>query len=335
MRLKALDNMEKLIQDFGAQLREAVQIGTKAVFTQPENEIRNICLIGMGGSAFGGEVTKNFIGSVCPVPFDIVRDYTVPGYVSKHTLLIVSSYSGNTEETLSAFEQAIPRGPKVVCVTSGGKVLQIAQEKGYDHIVVPGGYPPRTAAGFSIVQQLYVLKGMGLIDNFDASLGEAIDLLTDFDGHDDAKLIADQLHKRIPVLYSSPVFESIAIRWRQQIEENAKHIAFHHVIPEMNHNELVGWKNPEALLDDAVVVILRSEYDHPRNAIRMDISRELMGDVADTVIEVLAVGESHLGQLFYLLHLGDWVSYYLAQLNHEDPMPVQVIDFLKSELGKS
>ncbi len=326
--------MEKLIQDFAAQMREAVEIGSKAVFTKPENEIQNVCLIGMGGSAFGGELTKNFISSVCPVPFEIVRDYTIPGYVSKHTLLITSSYSGNTEETLSAMAQALPRGPKVICVTSGGQVLATAREKGYDHILLPGGYPPRTAAGFSIIQQLFVLKGMGLLANFDADLAEALDLVETFDGHEDAKLIADQLKGRIPVLYSSPTFESIAIRWRQQIEENAKHIAFHHVIPEMNHNELVGWKNPEKLLEDSVVIILRSELDHPRNAVRMDISRELMGDVADTVIEVHAIGETHLGQLFYLLHLGDWVSYYLALLNEEDAMPVQVIDFLKSELGK-
>jgi glucose/mannose-6-phosphate isomerase len=327
--------MEKLIQDFAAQMREAVEIGSKAVFTKPENEIRNVCLIGMGGSAFGGEVSKNYISAACPVPFEIVRDYTIPGYVSKHTLLIVSSYSGNTEETLGAFAAAMPRGPKIVCVTSGGQVLDIARDKGYDHIVLPGGYPPRTAAGFSIIQQLFVLRGMGLIADFSADLAEGISLVAGFENHVDARLIADQLQKRIPVLYSSPLFESISIRWRQQIEENSKHIAFHHVIPEMNHNELVGWKNPANLLEDSVAIILRSNFDHPRNAIRMDISRELIGDVAESVIEVHAEGESHLGQLFYLLHLGDWVSFYLAQLNEEDPNPVKVIDFLKSELGKS
>ncbi len=326
--------MEKLIQDFADQMRQAVEIGSKATFTQPENEIRNVCLIGLGGSAFGGEVAKNYISGECPVPFEIVRDYTIPGYVSKHTLLIASSYSGNTEETLAALALAIPRGPKIICVTSGGKVLETARANGYDHIVLPGGYPPRTAAGFSIIQQLFVLKGMGLIKNFDKALAEAISLVASFDSHEDAKLIADQLQKRIPVLYSSPAFESIAIRWRQQIEENSKQIAFHHVIPEMNHNELVGWKNPAELLEDTVVVILRSKFDHPRNAIRMDISRELMGEYADGVIEVMAEGKTHLAQLFFLLHLGDWVSYYLALLNNEEPTPVKVIDYLKAELGK-
>lgn len=326
--------MEKLIQDFAAQMREAVEIGGKATFTKPENEIRNVCLIGLGGSAFGGEVAKNYISKDCPVPFDIVRDYTIPGYVSKHTLLIASSYSGNTEETLSALEEAMGRGPKVVVVTSGGKLLEIARAKGYDHIVLPGGYPPRTAAGFSVVQQLFVLRGMGLIKDFSKALADAIDVVDRFDGHEDARLIADQLVSRIPVLYSSPAFESIAIRWRQQIEENSKQIAFHHVIPEMNHNELVGWKNPAGLLEDTVAVVLRSKFDHPRNAIRMDICRDIIGDYADAVVEVKADGKGHLAQLFHLLHLGDWVSYYLALRNEEEPTPVKVIDYLKGELAK-
>lgn len=326
--------MEKLIQDFAAQMREAVEIGSKATFTKPENPIHNVCIIGLGGSAFGGEVAKNFIEADCPVPFDIVRDYKIPGYVSKNTLLIASSYSGNTEETLAALDAAIPRGPKVVCVTSGGKILDIARQHGFDHIVLPGGYPPRTAAGFSIIQQLFVLKGMNLIKDFAKPLQEAIDVVTKFDGHDEARLLAEQMVKKIPVIYSSPAFESISIRWRQQIEENSKQIAFHHVIPEMNHNELVGWKNPKELLEDTVVVMLRSKLDHPRNAIRMDICRDLLTDYSDAVIEVKAEGKSHLAQLFFLLHLGDWVSYYLAILNNEEPMPVKVIDFLKNELAK-
>ncbi len=326
--------MEKLIQDFAAQMREGIEIGSKAAFTKPENAIHNVCVIGMGGSAFGGEVAKNFISADCPVPFEIVRDYRIPGYVSKNTLLIASSYSGNTEETLAALHAAIPRGPKIVCITSGGKVLDIAKENGYDHILLPGGYPPRTAAGFSIIQQLFILKGMGLIKDFSIALNEAVEIVGKFDGHDDAQLIAEQMVKKIPVIYSSPAFESISIRWRQQIEENSKQIAFHHVIPEMNHNELVGWKNPEALLEDTVVIMFRSKYDHPRNVIRMDICRDMFTEYADAVVEVKAEGKSHLAQLFFLLHLGDWVSYYLALLNNEDSMPVVSIDFLKNELAK-
>lgn len=326
--------MKELIAGFSGQMQKAREIGQAAKFTAPAKEIRNVVLIGMGGSAFGGELTRNFIQESCPVPFDIVRDYTVPGYVSEHTLLIVSSYSGNTEETLSALNSALPKNPKVAVITSGGKALEMAQSNGWDHVVVPGGNPPRSAAGYSVIQQLYVLKGFALIADFEAALEEAIELVRTFEDEDHARLIAEQIHGRIPVLYSSPALESACIRWRQQIEENSKHIAFHHVIPEMNHNELVGWKNPKDLLEDSTVIVLRSSFDHPRTGIRMDICRDIFGDFADGVIEVYATGDTHLAQLFYLLHLGDWVSWHLSQLNEEDAMPVDSIDFLKSELAK-
>ena len=315
-------------------MKEAVSIGESASFSAPEHEIHNVLLIGLGGSAFGGEIIRNYAASQCTVPFGIVRDYKVPGYVSEHTLLIVSSYSGNTEETLSMLASAMPHNPKVVCVSSGGQILEMARKNGYDHIELPGGYPPRTAAGYSIIQQLFILKNFGLIGAFEQDLAEAISLVEHFDDHDDAHLIAEQMFNKIPVLYSSPDFESVSIRWRQQIQENAKHIAFHHVMPEMNHNELVGWKNPAGLLEDSVVVVLRSDLDNERTAIRMDICRDIFSEYADAVVEVNASGKSHLGQLFYFLHLGDWVSYYLAELNEEDPMPVKVIDLLKGELAK-
>lgn len=327
--------MEKLISDFGAQMREAITIGKQAKFTAPDHDIQNVILIGLGGSAFGGEVIKNYTTDRIKVPYVIVRDYTVPSFVSENTLLIVSSYSGNTEETLSMLDSALAIGnPKVVCVTSGGKLKARAEENGWDHIVLPGGYPPRSAAAFSIIQQLFVLKGYGLLTDFAADLEEAVSLVENFSDHDQAKMISQQLHNSLPILYSAPNFESVAIRWRQQIEENSKHISFHHVIPEMNHNELVGWKNPAGILEDSVVLVFRSELVHPRTGIRMDICRDIFSDYAESVIEISADGDGHLAQLFFLIHLGDWVSLYLAELNEEDPTPVKVIDFLKGELSK-
>ena len=326
--------MEDLIKGFGDQMREAIAIGEAASFSAPAKEIRNVVVIGLGGSAFGGEIVKNYTGSEMKVPYEIVRDYTVPAYISEHTLLIASSYSGNTEESLAMLEAALPANPKVVCITSGGKLKAIAEENGFDHVLLPGGYPPRSAAAFSITQQLYALHGYGLIGDFRANLQEAVDLVEGFEDNENARFIAQQLHNKLPVLYSAPNFESVAIRWRQQIEENSKHIAFHHVIPEMNHNELVGWKNPSGILEDSVVVVFRSDLVHPRTSIRMDICRDIFGDHSDTVVEVSPEGEGLLGQLFYFMHLGDWVSLYLAELNEEEPTPVEVIDFLKGELAK-
>ncbi len=326
--------MEELIKGFGAQMREAIQIGRKAKFSGSFDGIHNVVLIGLGGSAFGGEVILNYTRQHLKVPYLIVRDYEVPSFVSKNTLLLVSSYSGNTEETLSMLESALAAKPKVVCITSGGKLKELAEEKGWDHIILPEGYPPRSAVAFSIIQQLYILNGYNLIGDFSDDLEEAVALVENFIDHENARIIAQQLHNSLPVLYSDPSFESVAIRWRQQIEENSKHIAFHHVFPEMNHNELVGWKNPSGILEDAVVVIFRSDLVHERTSIRMDICREIFGDYADSVIEVIADGKSHLSQIFFFIHLGDWVSLYLAELNDEKPTPVEAIDFLKEELAK-
>lgn len=327
--------MENLIRDFGKQLRQAREIGEQATFTTPATPIKNVVLIGLGGSAFGGEIVRNYIANQANVPFDIFRDYSIPAYVSPETLLLTSSYSGNTEETLSSLDAALPRNPKIVAVSSGGKVIEIARANGFDHVILPGGYPPRTAAGFSIVQQLYALRYFGIIGDFSADLEESIQLIEGFSDHEAAKKLAFEIKGKIPVLYSGPSFESISIRWRQQIEENGKHIAFHHIIPEMNHNELVGWKNPADLLAQTLVLLIRSNLDHERVQMRMEINKDIISEYAAGIREIHAKGSSHLAQLFYLLHYGDWVSYYLAEANQEDPSPVKVIDFLKNELAKS
>lgn len=326
--------MKELISNFSKQLREAREIADQAVLTEPENPVHNVLLLGMGGSAFGGEVTRDYTAGQCTVPFDINRDYEIPGYVSPNTLIIASSYSGNTEETLAGFEVAKAKGAKIVCVTSGGKILAAAKELGLDHIVLPGGNPPRTAAGYSIVQQLRILHHFGLINDYDADLEESIALLENFDDHNLAKELGAKMKGRLPILYTAAGFESQVIRWRQQIEENSKQLAFYHIVPEMNHNELVGWRHPEDILAQSAVVFLESNLQHPRNHKRMEITKALISKWAHTLTSVQAKGDSKLAQLFYYLHLGDWVSFYLAEMNNEDPMPVKVIDFLKEKLAK-
>lgn len=326
--------MKQLISGFPAQLRQAKQIADKAVLTPHTHPIHNVILLGLGGSAFGGEITRDYISADCGVPFSINRDYSLPGYVSKHSLVLVSSYSGNTEETLAAFDIAKGKGAKLVCVTSGGKLLEAAKSMKLDHIVLPGGYPPRTAAGFSIVQQLKAFYGLGLIADYETDLEESIVLLENFDDHTLARELAAKMKGNLPVMYTEAGFESVVIRWRQQIEENAKHLAFYHVVPEMNHNELVGWRNPADILKKSSVVFLESNLQNTRNLTRMKINKDIIGEWAGNLTTLQAKGKSKLAQLFYYLHLGDWVSFYLSELNQEDPMPVKVIDFLKSELAK-
>jgi len=326
--------VEELIRNFPGQLLEALVISDQIRLPEFKDEIRNIVFLGLGGSAFGGEVVRNLIANHCPVPFFICRDYAVPEFVSNHTLAIVSSYSGNTEETLAAMKTAIGKKANVICITSGGEVASIATAGGYPCIILPGGFPPRAAAGFSIVQILFILHRYGLSPDFRPEMREASTELSKFGGFNVAREIAASFHGKLSIIYSTSGFESAAIRWRQQIEENSKQLAFHHVIPEMNHNELVGWKNPPGITSNSSVVIFDSSLVHERNRLRISIVRDLISGRNGQVAVIQPQGKTHLSQLFYLIHLGDWVSLYLSELNQEDPLPVTVIDFLKGELSR-
>jgi glucose/mannose-6-phosphate isomerase len=328
--------MKDLIEKFSDQLKTAASIADTYTLpaNEPAREIREVVIAGLGGSAFGGEITRKIAEGQAKVPVQIFRSYTLPAHIGPHTLVIISSYSGNTEETLEAFHHAINAGAMIVCITSGGKIADIAKNKGFDLVTIPGGYPPRAAAGLSFVQQLSVLHARGIIADYRKDLNEAILLLENFNDHAPAENLAKLLKNKIPVLYSSDLFEPAAIRWRQQINENSKQLCWHHVIPEMNHNELVGWIYPKNLMDNLQVILLRSRLDYERTALRFDINKEIISKSCNNITEVFGKGESLLAQMVYLLHLGDWVSWYLALENEVDPTPVAVIDFLKGELAK-
>ncbi len=328
--------MKELIQNFAQQLIEAKSIALS--YQLPTNrvtrEIHEVVIAGLGGSAFGGEITRKVAESQAKVPIQIFRSYTLPAHVGPNTLVIISSYSGNTEETLEALQHCLGRGAEIVCITSGGKIADIARENGLDLILIPSGYPPRAAAGLSFVQQLKVLQARNIIADFSKELDESIQLVQDFQDNQAAEILAKKLTGKIPVLYSSDQFEPAAIRWRQQINENSKQLCWHHVIPEMNHNELVGWVHPHNLMDNLHVILLRSRLDYDRTAMRFEINKQIIAKSCKNISEVYGKGESILSQLVYFLHLGDWVSWYLAQENNVDPTPVAVIDFLKGELAK-
>ena len=326
--------MKELIEGFAGQLKIAAEIASKYQPAQVSTEITEVVIAGLGGSAFGGEIARKVAEVNCSVPISILRSYVMPAHIKPTTLVIISSYSGNTEETLEAMHACIEQGAKIVCITSGGQIAEIAKAHGFDLILIPGGYPPRAAAGLSVVQQLSVLHQWNLIPDYHADLEEAIQVLENFDDHLPAQNLAHKLAGKIPVLYSSDRMEPAAIRWRQQINENSKQLCWHHVIPEMNHNELVGWVYPRQLMDDLQVILLRSRHDYDRVQMRFDINKSIIEKSCSNINEVYTKGESVLAELIYLLHLGDWVSWYLAQENKVDPTPVAVIDFLKGELAK-
>lgn len=327
--------MDKMIGRFTAQIQEAIEIGRNASLAPTSVEVKNIYIVGMGGSGIGGDFVAQMIRSSCQVPFISGKDYSIPAYIDRHTLAIISSYSGNTEESLIALEQIEKRGARIICISSGGKLLDHAREKGYDFIQVPSGWSsPRACLGYSVIQQLYILEKLGLISKlFEDELIASTELINNLSDEikSTAKSVAELIHKKTAVIYSTSRTEPAAIRLRQQLNENAKDLCWHHVVPEMNHNELVGWKKRR---EDLTVVVLRNEDDFNKNQQRMNIMQEVIKPLCHEYIELYSKGDSAIEKLLYFVHLGDWISWYLANLREMDTIEIDVIDYLKEKLGR-
>ena len=329
--------MDQLIAEFPQQLKDALEIGAAAKFTKNPKPIRNVLVAGLGGSGIGANFVIEFTRHECKVPFSVTKGYDLPAWVNESTLLICSSYSGNTEETLATLEIGIERKAKIVIITSGGKLLKRAQELGIDYIQLPAGKPsPRACLGYSFVQQIYILKNFRLIGKgLIADVRKSISLLKkeQKDIQKRASILANSIHKKTAIIYTSDRMEAVAIRFRQQLNENAKVLCWHHVIPEMNHNELVGWTPQEGRF---AVIMFRNSDDFKRNGIRMDITKDVVAQFADTTIELWSKGDSLCERSMYYVHLGDWVSFYLSELRSgTDANEVKVIDYLKNELAKA
>lgn len=327
--------MQELVLRFPQQLREALEIGQSYSFKNVDAEgINNVVLTGLGGSGIGGSMVQNYVFDKLAVPFIVNKDYFLPKFVNSSTLVIVSSYSGNTEETVAAMKQAIKAKAKIICITSGGQVEQLATKKDIDCIILPGGMPPRACVGYSLVQVLFALKAYKLLKaKFTLEIEAAIDLLEEEQKaiQKSAKSIARKLDGKLPIIYSASDFEGLAIRVRQQINENSKMLAWHGAIPEMNHNELVGWRDKDK---SKAVVLLRNEDDYERVQTRMEINKSIIKKYTSNIIEIYSKGDSYWEKVFYLIHLTDWVSVYLAEMHGVDATEVKVIDFLKGELVK-
>jgi glucose/mannose-6-phosphate isomerase len=201
---------------------------------------------------------------------------------------------------------------------------------------LPAGYPPRAAAGFSVVAQFFVLARFGLLadDTIFSAIREGANALRNSDAYALAEEFADLLYDRVPVLYAPDPYECVAVRFRQQINENAKMLCWHHVVPEMNHNELVGWEHPAWLCEKTMVVFFRGADEHPRHAPRFDFTRKVVDRKGAGVLEIHAVGPTPAARVLYLIHLCDHISTHLARLNGADPTPVAVIDELKAALAR-
>ncbi len=335
--------MRNLILNFPKQVEEAIGIGMASKVKLNTKKIEHIVVSGLGGSAIGGDLPRAYCADKCDVPVIVNRHYYFPEFVGKNTLVIISSYSGNTEETTASYKNAIKRKAKIFCITSGGEVEKLAIKHNHPYIKIPGGFPPRAALGYSFFPTLIALSKLGFIKDQKKEIKETLALLNTlsarYSNHDAADNLAlnlaSKLNGKLPLIYSAAdKFDTVNTRWRGQITENAKTLAFGHVFPELNHNEIVGWEVLKDIMKNIHVVILRDKDDYKRIQLRMDVTKGIINDLADGVTEIYSGGKSLLARMFSLLYLADWLSFYLAMLNGVDPSPVKKIDFLKEELGK-
>ena len=333
--------MAKLLMQFYQQFDTGVELARKVDLTAFAGyEIYNILLCGMGGSAIGGDLLRAYLFDELPIPMYINRDYDIPGFVDEHTLVIGSSYSGNTEESISSFMKAKDRGALLFAISTGGKLIGIANSLGVPYLKIPSGLPPRAALGYSFIPLLGVFIRLGYARDHWADIKSTARLLKNraekFSPSvpdNPAKKLATRIFGKLPLIYSSTrYFDVVGTRFRGQINENAKMLAYSSLLPEMNHNELVGWKHLFEFGKQLVPVFLTDKDDNPRVRYRMELTSDIMRRLGVEPIFLESQGESLLERIFSLIQLGDFASYYLAILAREDPRPVKIIDYLKTRL---
>ncbi len=325
------------IDSFDDQCREAIKLGEGFAFS-PEEEIDKVIVCGMGGSAMAGEIARRFAN----VPIIVNRNYTLPGFADRRTLLVAISYSGNTAETLSSLKEGIDKNLQVLCIASGGNIMNIARENDIPFLQVPAGYQPRAATGYLALPLLVILSRLGLVEAGD-QWGDLFTALARIKEsctagvalkENPAKELAQALHGCVPVIYGTAGnTDLVAMRFKTQINENAKQPAYWNAFSELNHNEILALVRSD-LLASQHIVLLQNSYDHPENRIRMEIMAGLFEQHNVPRTDVKAQGETELGQVFSQIYFGDYVSYYLALINKLDPTPVELIEKFKIDLAK-
>lgn len=330
---------------FPDQVAEAMAIGQTADLGRlSSGGISAIVVSGLGGSAIGGDLVRSYATGWLDVPMLVVRDYMLPHFVGPSTLVLASSYSGQTEETLSAYEMAVQKKARILVFTTGGALAEMAHRDGHPVVSLPGGLSPRAALAYSFFPMLLALSRLGFlpdqsqpVEETRAHLAARAPLYARSSAQEQnpAKRTAVAWNQHIPLIYGGNTrFDAVALRIKCQVTENAKQLAFANVFPEFNHNELVGFEHSAPLARLLTVCILRDSGDHRRTGFRMAIVRKMIADLGIPVAEMQSSGTGDLARMFSLVQWGDFTSFYLAMLNGVDPTPVAAIDHLKRELAE-
>lgn len=344
-----IENIDKsgmlnILLSFPDQIEEAVAIVDQTELPKLF-KINNILICGMGGSAISGDILQSYLRDRFHLPIMVNRCYDLPKWADKHTLIFSQSYSGNTEETLTSFKQAYERNCQIIGISSGGKLEEYCRRRNVFHIKLPQGYPPRTATPYLLFSSLFALKKTGLLQyTIEQETQETIHLMKETrecfrktipTERNPVKRLAKTIYGTFPQVYGWGLFEPIAKRWVTQFNENSKLIARYEVIPECNHNDIVGWTANHEISKKCSCIIFRDrKHESLPIKTRLDFMKKLLGDAAATVEEIQTKGKTPLARIMYLLYVGDYLSCYLALLRNIDPTPVEIIEELKQELAR-
>ncbi len=337
------DDMLGHIRALPDQVEVAWELAQEYPLPPEPDRISRIVVVGMGGSAIGGELVSALVADEFRMPIVSVRGYELPAFAAgPETLVISCSHSGNTEETLTASAMALERETQLVAITTGGKLAAFAREHGLPLWTYDYRSQPRAALGYGMTLILGLISRLGGA-SLRSQVTEAVAVMRgnlpalDADspsGQNPAKQMALALVGKLPVVYGAGIMGPVAHRWKTQLNENSKSWAEFEVMPELNHNAVVGISHPEWIGDRVTVVMLRSKYDSPRIARRFDLTEQLLRNAGIEVYHIDGIGEGRLAQMMSALHYGDFVSFYLAMAYEVDPTPVEPIAWLKARLAE-
>jgi glucose/mannose-6-phosphate isomerase len=336
--------MGRLIRDLPAQCHRAWGKALNFIPPAEYSGVDKIVILGMGGSAIGGDLLKAAAGPLKQQQIFVHRDYNLPDFVDRNTLVIASSYSGNTEETLSGFTQALESDCKKLVFSTGGKITDLAHQHNVPVFAIDYAAPPRAALGYSLLPLLAVMQNLGFVSGKSVEVESALIDMQKLNqawqedspqAGNQAKQLAMTLYGKIPVIYCAGILTDVGRRWKTQINENSKAWAFFEVLPELNHNAVLGYSYPADMKDKVFVLFLGCHALHPRTLVRYKITGELLERHHIPFQYIDSEGSNPLKHILGLVLLGDWVSYYLAMLYGVDPGPVPEIDLLKQRLSEA
>ena len=327
---------------FPEQCRLAWEKILKFALPPEYSPVDKVVILGMGGSAIGGDIARRLALLESKVPVWVHRDYGLPPFVDRDTLVIASSYSGNTEETLSAFTASLKTPAKKLAITAGGRLKQLAEKEGIPVFSIDYQAPPRAAFPHSFVPLVGIFQKLGMLGDKSTDLKQALEILNQLSrdlaetrplADNPAKQLAAMLRGRLAVIYSGEIVSEVGRRWKTQLNENSKAWAFFELFPELNHNAVAGYGFPPELKDKILVVLLHSALLSPRGRLHYEATAKLLAESAIGYEVVEVAGKTALAQLMGLVLFGDYVSFYLAMLNETDPISLEAVDFVKGYLA--